>query len=463
VSAVNSNGSYGVGAVIDITISFSPPPVVTGTPQLALNSGGTANYTVGDGQGTLTFTYVVGAGQNSPRLDYTSTTALTLNGGTISDLGGQPESLTLPAPGSVKSLGANKNIAIDTIAPTVTGVGATTTNGTYGVGSSIAITVGWSKPVVVTGMPQLALNSGGTASYTSGSGTSTLTFTYMVGAGQNSPRLDYTSTSALALNGGSIVDTIANPNKALLTLPAPDSRNSLGANANLRIDTSAALLGITVTPVNPSIATGMTQQFTATGTYSDNSKRDLTALVLWGSDTSTVAIITQAGVASGVGTGTATVSAKLNGVTGSTLLKVTAPVGPTIIGEKIVAVFLKHNKKGKPIGNPVIDFVFQFSTPMNSSTARNVSNYQVAFFSTKRVKKKTVTVPHPIAFKASFNALTNTATLATTAMRKVFAKGGSITINAKPPAGISSAQGAFLAGVTHYVISPNAKGIRPGT
>ena len=56
---------------------------------------------------------------------------------------------------------------------TVTGVSSTTPNGTYGVGATISINVNFSNPVVVTGTPQLALNSGGTASYTSGSGTST--------------------------------------------------------------------------------------------------------------------------------------------------------------------------------------------------------------------------------------------------------------------------------------------------
>ena len=98
-----------------------------------------------------------------------------------------PPSLTLPAPGSAGSIGGTKSIVIDTTAPTVTAVTSTTANGTYGVGSVITITIGWSEPVVVTGTPQLALNSGGTASYSSGSGTSTLTFTYTVAAGQNSP------------------------------------------------------------------------------------------------------------------------------------------------------------------------------------------------------------------------------------------------------------------------------------
>jgi hypothetical protein len=85
----------------------------------------------------------------------------------------------------------------------------------------------------------LALNSGGTASYSSGSGTSTLTFTYTVAAGENSPKLDYTSTSALTLNGGTIFDTVTNPNAANLTLPAPGAAGSLGANKNIVIDTVA--------------------------------------------------------------------------------------------------------------------------------------------------------------------------------------------------------------------------------
>ena len=138
MTSTTANGTYGVGSVITITVAFSEAVVVTGTPQLALNSGGTASYSSGSGTSTLTFTYTVAAGQNSADLDYTSTTALTLNGGTIFDTVTNPNAanLTLPAPGAAGSLGANKNIVIDTTAPTVTGVTSTTANGTYGVGRS---------------------------------------------------------------------------------------------------------------------------------------------------------------------------------------------------------------------------------------------------------------------------------------------------------------------------------------
>src|SRR5207248_2743187 len=88
--------------------------------------------------------------------------------------------------------------------------------------------------------------------------------------------------------------------------------------------TAAALQSIAVTPANPSIAKGLTQQFTATGTYTDSSTQNLTTQVTWASATTSVATITAAGLASGVGTGTSTISATLNGITGSTVLTVTA-------------------------------------------------------------------------------------------------------------------------------------------
>ena len=49
--------------------------------------------------------------------------------------------------------------------------------------------------------------------------------------------------------------------------------------------TAPLLVSIAVTPANPSLAKGLTQQFTATGTYSDNSTQNLTSQVTWSSAT----------------------------------------------------------------------------------------------------------------------------------------------------------------------------------
>jgi Bacterial Ig-like domain (group 2) len=90
--------------------------------------------------------------------------------------------------------------------------------------------------------------------------------------------------------------------------------------------TAAALQSIAVTPAGPSVPKGLTEQFTATGTYSDSSTQDLTSQVTWASATTSVATITTAGLATAVGTGTSTISAALGGISGSTVLTVTAAV-----------------------------------------------------------------------------------------------------------------------------------------
>jgi hypothetical protein len=119
VTSPHANGSFKLGEVIGVTVTFSENVTVTGTPQLTLETGATdrvINYTSGTGTSTLTFTYTVQAGDTSADLDYTSASAL--SGGTIMDVATNGATLTLPAPGAAGSLGANKAIAIDTSAPT---------------------------------------------------------------------------------------------------------------------------------------------------------------------------------------------------------------------------------------------------------------------------------------------------------------------------------------------------------
>lgn len=92
--------------------------------------------------------------------------------------------------------------------------------------------------------------------------------------------------------------------------------------------TAATLQSITVTPANPSLASGFTRQFTATGTYSDSTTTDLTTSVTWSSSDTGKATISNAagsnGLASGVGVGAATITATLGAVSGNTSLSVTA-------------------------------------------------------------------------------------------------------------------------------------------
>ncbi|MBI2930505.1 MAG: hypothetical protein HYY16_02545, partial [Planctomycetes bacterium] len=114
VASPTPDGSYGTGAVLDVTVSFSEPVTVTGTPQITLATGGpgtAVDYSSGSGTNTLTFTYTIAAGDNSPDLDYTAINALS---GPIQDAAGNAATLTLAAPGTPGSLGANKALVVDT-------------------------------------------------------------------------------------------------------------------------------------------------------------------------------------------------------------------------------------------------------------------------------------------------------------------------------------------------------------
>ena len=82
--------------------------------------------------------------------------------------------------------------------------------------------------------------------------------------------------------------------------------------------TAAALQSIAVTPANPSVPQGQTQQLTATGTYTDGTTANLTPQVTWASSTPAVAPVSPAGLASALTPGNSGITASLNGVTSPT-------------------------------------------------------------------------------------------------------------------------------------------------
>ena len=121
VTSTTTDGTYGIGYGVAVTVEFNKNVTVTGTPQLEMETNNTpdtkADYVSGSGGATLIFTYTVVDNDATADLDYTGTSALTLNGGTIQDSIGVDAVLTLAAPAATNSLGANKAIIIDGIAP----------------------------------------------------------------------------------------------------------------------------------------------------------------------------------------------------------------------------------------------------------------------------------------------------------------------------------------------------------
>ncbi|HTQ50836.1 MAG TPA: N,N-dimethylformamidase beta subunit family domain-containing protein, partial [Candidatus Acidoferrales bacterium] len=90
------------------------------------------------------------------------------------------------------------------------------------------------------------------------------------------------------------------------------------------------LTNISVSPTNVTLTTGGSQQFTATGMYSNGSPQDITSQVTWTSTNTTVANVNGTGLVTAAAPGMTVISAGLGGMSGSTSLRVqTGPLSIT--------------------------------------------------------------------------------------------------------------------------------------
>ena len=103
---------------------------------------------------------------------------------------------------------------------------------------------------------------------------------------------------------------------------------TVSGSASLNV---AALVSLTISPVDPSIAVNSGQQLSATGTFSDNSTQDLTTSVTWSSSNNSIATVSTApgfqGFATGVSSGAATITAAQGSIQTTTLVNVQPVAG----------------------------------------------------------------------------------------------------------------------------------------
>ncbi|MBV7272226.1 DUF5050 domain-containing protein [Clostridiaceae bacterium UIB06] len=165
--------------------------------------------------------------------DRTQSGKIVIPAGTFSTAG--VHSLTISSPGY------NDAVISQNVFAAVSSITSSQSNGNYKAGTVIPITVNFSGNVTVTGIPKLTLNSGGTATYASGSGTSILVFNYTVGAADNTPSSNYLNVSSINLNSGTMKSTAGSVtgDANILILPAYADSTSLASTKNIVIDTTA--------------------------------------------------------------------------------------------------------------------------------------------------------------------------------------------------------------------------------
>jgi List-Bact-rpt repeat protein/Big-like domain-containing protein len=148
------------------------------------------------------------------------------------------------------------------------------------------------------------------------------------------------ANSTLTNGVGTFSATLNTPGGQTIKATDTVTASITGTSGTITVSTPApTLVSIAVTPPNQTILTGQTLQYTATGTYSDNSTKNITTQVVWASSNTEAATVSNATGSQGLAmaasslsaTATTTISATLGETSGSTMLTVAAtPVVITV-------------------------------------------------------------------------------------------------------------------------------------
>jgi hypothetical protein len=233
---------YLTGQIINVLVTFDSGVIVTGSPQIFLDSDtiGKMTYAGGSGTQVLLFSYTTMTGDVDNVGFGLKANSLVLNGGTINSMNGTPATLTHlgiaksttrklgPTAPAVTTTVTTVATTATTVATTATTVATTTTTTTTTVASSAApkitsiafkepgarwivgqnvqVKVIFDLPVVITGSPYIGLLSDAInkVTYLEGSGGVSIIFSYTVVTGDIDNTGVGMAADAFVLNGGTI-------------------------------------------------------------------------------------------------------------------------------------------------------------------------------------------------------------------------------------------------------------------
>jgi hypothetical protein len=341
-------GAMASGASTQITF-FVSPTVAGSLTNTASVSGSTTDPNSSNNSASVTTTVGGAAATHLSVTAQSSVTAGTPFNVTVTALdasnaivAGYSGTVTFTSSDANANLPANSTLpgGTKTFSVTLNTVGSKTITATDTVTGSISGTSG-AITVSAVATPQLMVQTAGT-----GTGT-------VAGAGincksgsNNGCTASITAGTQVTLTAtADVTSTFTSWNAVCPSLTSATCTFTMPATATVITATftlnAPTLKSIAVTPANPSEPINSNVQFHATGTFSDQSTKDITATVTWASSNTDAATIVPGGLATTGGNAdlSTTISATLNEVTGSTLLtltnspitiSVTPPPGGTI-------------------------------------------------------------------------------------------------------------------------------------
>ncbi len=264
------------------TLTVLPPAMVS----LSISSGGTAIAKGRTQQITVTGTFTDGTTQ-----DITGSVAWTVSPATVA---------------AVSQTGLVSTLALGTATiSAVSGSMSTSTVITVGPAALSSLTLTPASPSLTKGATQQLTVTGSFTDASTQNMTSAVAWTV-------SP-----ASVATVTNGG-MITALAN-GTAIVTATS----GSISGADTITVS-GASLVSISVSPANPSIFGGKTQQLTAMGNYNDGSTQDLTGKVSWTGAVPGVVSLSSTGLVTALGSGTATVTATSGSISGSDTITVSA-------------------------------------------------------------------------------------------------------------------------------------------
>jgi len=247
--------TYASGEKLSFGVTFSEPMAVTGQPYLDLKVNGVARravYDSGAGTNQLVFSYTVAVGETAAagKVVATGRSIQVPAGAAVNDRTENAAlSLAYTPPGT-------SGVKVDGVVPVAASVTAPVAK-TYRAGQPLVFKVNYSRAVYVNGTPQLMVSIGTNvkpATYIGGTGTTALSFRYMVEPGDLSVQ-GVVLGNSVGLSAGWIRDAVGN--NARLAVPAVNTRNVL-------VDAVAPMItGLTV-PAAGTYKKNQTLSFTVT-------------------------------------------------------------------------------------------------------------------------------------------------------------------------------------------------------
>jgi trimeric autotransporter adhesin len=295
------------------------------------NYGVVAGVSAGTANISATFSY---AGASA-----TGSTPLTVTSDTLASITMSPLTAVL-APGSAVGIAANGNFtdgSVEWISPLCTwtssnnAIATVSPNGLVGGQSAGVVTI-TAQDGPITGTASVLVESAALSSIQVNPPTRTVPAGFAVAFGakgtfSNGDTQNLTSFVNWTSSRPSIATISNSVSTGGVAMGIQSGTTTISAlfsgvigTAQLTVS-NATLTSITVMPSNPTIGVGASQAFAATGNFSDGSTLDITRQVAWDSSTKSVATVSL-GLAQGLSTGTSTISASIDGVTGSATLTV---------------------------------------------------------------------------------------------------------------------------------------------